>query len=106
MAEHRLPVIWSPEALDDIDRLWDYYSEAAGIGTADKTLREIGKAVALIEDFPFAGRARDEIRSGLRSLAAAPQIVFYRLKDDRAEIVRVLDGRQDIDAIFSDNKNG
>lgn len=30
MAEHKSPVIWSPEALDDIDRLWDHYAEAAG----------------------------------------------------------------------------
>jgi toxin ParE1/3/4 len=47
-----------------------------------------------------------EIRAGLRSLAAAPQTVFYRLKDDRPEIVRVLDGRQDIEEIFSDGENG
>ena len=74
--------------------------------TADKILREVAKAVAVIDDFPLAGRARDEIRAGLRSLAAAPQIVFYRLKDDRPEIVRVLDGRQDIDEIFSDGESG
>lgn len=104
MAEPKPPVIWSPEALDDVDRLWDHYTKAAGAGTADRILREIAKAVAVIDDFPFAGRARDEIRTGLRSLAAAPQIVFYRLKDDRPEIVRVLDGRQDIEAIFSDDE--
>jgi toxin ParE1/3/4 len=74
--------------------------------TADKILHEVAKAVAVIDDFPLAGRARDEIRAGLRSLAAAPQIVFYRLKDDRPEIVRVLEGRQDIDEIFSDGENG
>ncbi len=106
MVGHKLPVIWSPEALDDIDQLWDYYTEVAGGGTADRILRQIGQAVAVIEDFPHAGRARDEIRSGLRSLAVAPQVVFYRLKDDRAEIVRVLDGRQDIEAIFSKDENG
>jgi toxin ParE1/3/4 len=100
----KLPVIWSPEALDDIDRLWDYYAVAAGAGTADRILRQVGQAVSLIEDFPFAGRARDEIRSDLRSLVVAPQVVFYRLKDRRAEIVRVLDGRQDIEAIFSNDE--
>ncbi|OCK56121.1 hypothetical protein LMTR3_33715 [Bradyrhizobium sp. LMTR 3] len=62
--------------------------------------------MAVIEDFPLAGRARDEIRSGLRSLAAASQTVFYRLKSDRPEIVRVLDGRRDIEEIFSDGENG
>ena len=106
MAEHKPAIVWSPEALADIDKLWDYYAEAAGRGTADRILREIAKAIAVIDDFPLAGRARDEIRSGLRFLAAAPQIVFYRLKDDRPEIVRVLDGRQDIDEIFSDGENG
>jgi toxin ParE1/3/4 len=106
MAEHKPAILWSPEAVADIDRLWGYYVQAAGRGTADRILREIAAAVAVIDDFPLAGRARDEIRPGLRSLAAAPQIVFYRLKDDRPEIVRVLDGRQDIEEIFSDGESG
>src|SRR3954462_7052647 len=91
MAEHRPPAIWSPEALDDIDHLWDYYARLAGRATADKIVREIAKIVKTIDDFPLAGRARDEIRAGLRSLAATPQIVFYRFNNDRPEIVRVLD---------------
>jgi toxin ParE1/3/4 len=106
MVGHKLPAIWSPEALDDIDHLWDYYAHVAGRATADKIVREIAKVVETIDDFPFAGRARDEIRAGLRSLAVTPQIVFYRLKNDRPEIVRVLDGRQDIEEIFADDDSG
>ncbi len=106
MVGHRPPVIWSPEALDDVDRLWDYYADIAGRATADKIIREIAKVVKVIDDFPSAGRERDEIRTGLRSLAATPQIVFYRLNNDRPEIVRVLDGRQDIEEIFSDEESG
>lgn len=102
MAEHRSRVIWSAEALDDIDRLWTYYAGTAGRVTADKLLREIDRVVRTIDDFPLAGRSRDEIRAGLRSLAASLQVVFYRLNDDRPEIVRVLDGRQDIEEIFSE----
>jgi toxin ParE1/3/4 len=106
MAEHRGAVIWSPEALADIEHLWDYYARAAGRRAADGILRDVAKAIAALDDFPLAGRARDEVRSGLRSLAATPQIIFYRLKDDRPEIVRVLDGRRDIEEIFSDGENG
>jgi toxin ParE1/3/4 len=106
MAGHRPPVIWSPEARDDIDRLWDYYTQIAGRATADKVIREIAKIVKAIDDLPSAGRARDEIRAGLRSLAATPQVVFYRLNNHRPEIVRVLDGRQDIEEIFSDDESG
>jgi toxin ParE1/3/4 len=102
MAGHKSRIIWSPEARDDIDRLWIYYASTAGRGAADKALREIARIVATIEDFPLAGRSRDEIRAGLRSLVAGLQVVFYRLNEDRPEIVRVLDGRQDIDEIFSE----
>lgn len=102
MAEHRSPVIWSPEAIIDIDRLWDYYAVTAGRVIADRLLREIARVVATIDDFPLAGRSRDDVRAGLRSLAANTQIVFYRLNNDRPEILRVLDGRQDIEEIFSE----
>jgi len=29
-------------------------------------------------------------------------VIFYRVKNDRAEIARVLDGRQDLEEIFSE----
>jgi toxin ParE1/3/4 len=99
--ERRPQAIWSPEALTDIDKLWDYYAGLAGADSANKLLREIARVVSAIEDFPLAGRSRDEIRAGLRSLSAGSQVVFYRLRDNRIELVRVLDGRRDIEEIFS-----
>jgi toxin ParE1/3/4 len=101
MAEGKRAALWSPEALDDRERIWDYYVRIAGRNTAEKILREIGEVVALIEDHPFAGRSRSEVRPGLRSLAATPHIVFYRVVNDIPEIVRVLDGRQDIEEKFA-----
>jgi len=63
MAEHKPAILWSPEALDDIDHLWDYYVHAAGRVTADKILREVAKAVAVIDDFPLP--AERATKSGL-----------------------------------------
>ena len=34
-------------------------------------------------------------------MAANPHIVFYRVNDAVAEIVRVLDGRRDLDEVFA-----
>ena len=104
MAEHESPVVWSPEALNDVDQLWDYYASVAGRATADRILREIAKVVATIDEFPLAGRSRDELRPGMRSLSAAIHVVFYRLKNERPQIIRVLDGRQDIGEIFADGE--
>ena len=101
MAAGRRAALWSPEALDDRERIWGYYVQVAGRHTAEKILREIAEVIALIEDHPFAGRARNEVRPGLRSIAATPHVVFYRALNDTPEIVRVLDGRQDIEEKFA-----
>jgi len=101
MAEARRAALWSLEALDDREKIWEYYVQVAGRNTAEKVLREIAEVIALIEDHPFAGRARNEVRPGLRSLAATPHVVFYRVVNDTPELVRVLDGRQDIEEKFA-----
>jgi toxin ParE1/3/4 len=102
MTERRRPAIWSPEAISDLETIWDYYARAPGIAAAEKLIREIVALVETIEQHPMIGRARDEVRKGLRSMAASPHVVFYRVTDDTPEIVRVLDGRQDIEDIFSE----
>jgi plasmid stabilization system protein ParE len=61
---------------------------------------EIAETCKLVEAHPYAGRTRDELRPGLRSLVSHRNIIFYRVRDDGPEIVRVLDGRRDIDSIF------
>ena len=106
MAEGGRAALWSPEALDDREKIWDYYVGVAGRHTAEKVLHEIGQVIALLEDRPYAGRARSEVRLGLRSFAATPHVVFYRVIDDRPEIVRVLDGRQDIEEKFAVPEGG
>jgi toxin ParE1/3/4 len=58
--------------------------------------------IVTIEDHPFAGRTREELRSGFRSLAATPHVVFYRVKNNLPEIIRILDSRRDIEEIFAD----
>jgi toxin ParE1/3/4 len=92
MADAGRAALWSPEALDDRERICDYYV---------RVLREIAEVIALIEDHPFAGRARNEVRPGLRSFASTPHVVFYRVANDTPEVVRVLDGRQDIEEKFA-----
>jgi toxin ParE1/3/4 len=101
MAENRRPIVWSSDARSDLAEIWDYHVTIAGPHTANRIVREIGERCHLLEDHPFAGRARDEVRPGLRSLVANPYVIFYRVAESVTEIVRVLDGRRDLDEIFS-----
>jgi toxin ParE1/3/4 len=99
-----LPLIWSADALADLAEIWSYYANVAQSRTADNIIRRIENASQVLERYPLAGRARDEIRPGLRSMAARPYVVFYRVRGDVAEAVRVLHGRRDIDEIFAPNE--
>jgi toxin ParE1/3/4 len=94
--------IWSPEAIFDLEEIWTYYERVAGRNTAEKVVRKIGEVIAVIEQHPFSGRSRDELRPGFRSFAATPHVVFYRVANDVPEIIRILDSRRDIEEIFSD----
>jgi toxin ParE1/3/4 len=106
MARRRSTLIWSPEARGDLSDIWDYYAKNAGRDRADNRVREISDAARLLETHPFAGRARDEIRPGLRSISVRPYVVFYRIRDDIAEIVRILHGRRDLPEVFTDDTSG
>jgi toxin ParE1/3/4 len=103
MPSGRRPLIWSPEARHDLADIWSYYVGTAGRQTADDIIRKIGQACVVIEEFPLGGRARNELRPGLRSLAVTPHIVFYRVASDGPEVVRVLDGRRDLDELFAED---
>jgi plasmid stabilization system protein ParE len=83
MAETR-PVNWSADALADLAEIWDYYEQAAGLNTAENVIREIGEVASILGSDPFAGRARNEVRSGLRSIVANIHVIFYRVKDGAA----------------------
>jgi toxin ParE1/3/4 len=47
---------------------------------------------------PRAGRERPELQSRLRSFAVGTYVVFYFPLPDGIEIVRVMNGRQDVNA--------
>ena len=73
-----------------------------GSPSRKKVIREIAETSRMIEEHPLIGRSRNEVRPGLRSLVSHPNVIFYRVRNDIPEIVRVLDGRRDIDSIFLD----
>jgi toxin ParE1/3/4 len=98
--EHSRTAIWSLEARADIEDIWSYYARVAGLNTAAKIIDKIDEVISMIEAHPFAGRTRNELRPGFRSFAANPHVVFYRITDGLPEIIRILDGRRDIDEIF------
>jgi len=94
-------ITWSPEAEQDLLAIWDYVAREASPDVADEQLRSLDRACEALAEWPYSGRARDELLRGVRSIAVEAYVVFYRVGHSVIEIIRVLHGRRDVDAIFS-----
>jgi len=85
-----------------LDKIWNYLASEASVARADEMARKIVAGCSQLSDWPMSGRNRDNIAPGLRSIPAAPHVIFYRVAGQTVEIVRVIDGRRDIEAEFAD----
>jgi toxin ParE1/3/4 len=49
------------------------------------------------------GRARPEIRPDIRSYAYKGYVILFRYADDRFEVVNIIEGHRDIEALYKDS---
>jgi toxin ParE1/3/4 len=87
----------SPQAEIDLTSIWDYIA-ADNVKAADALLVRIEEHFDMLAQTPLAGRARNELAPNLRSFPVGNYVIFYVPVSDGIEVVRVMHGRQDIDA--------
>jgi toxin ParE1/3/4 len=87
----------SPQAERDVTSIWDFIA-ADSTKAADALLARIEAAFDMLADTPFAGRARGDLAPNLRSFPVGNYIIFYVPISDGIDVIRVMHGRQDIDA--------
>jgi toxin ParE1/3/4 len=93
-------VVVSLRARSDIFDIHSYLAERSP-AAADRLLARLSERFDELREFPFLGPDRSELRPSLRGLLIDGYIAFYLLETDRVVIVRVLDGRRDIEQEFS-----
>ena len=81
----------------DLDSIWGYIS-ADSIKAADNLINRIGTVFEMLVQNPLAGRERPELMSRLRSFPVGNYVIFYIPVRDGIEVLRVMSGRQDVDA--------
>lgn len=86
-----------PQADADLDSIWSYIA-VDNVRAANDLIERIGRVFKMLVQNPMAGRERPDLQRGLRSFPVASYIVFYLPVSDGVEVVRVMSGRQDIDA--------
>jgi len=89
----------SGRARRDLLRIHSFVSQH-NEDAANAIIRRINERLEQLAKFPFIGRERSSLGSGIRSLLAGNYLIFYLVDSDRIRIVRVIDGRMDIDEEF------
>lgn len=94
-----MKLVFRQEAEADLADIYDHIAE-------DSAARA-GKFVALIRQrceplrrYPEMGRARNDLRPGLRTFPVERYLVIYRVLDDAVEIVSVVHGSRDAEVLF------
>lgn len=89
-------VSFRPQAEDDLFELYHYIAEDSGLAVAGDYIERIEAACLALETFPLRGRARDDIRPGLRTLAFERHaVIAYQILAREVVIVRIFYGGQD-----------
>lgn len=88
-------LIISPAARDDLRAIFEFSLETWGRQRAEDYLDELSQHIYSLLAAPRLGISRDDILPGLRSTRVARHVVFYRIEQERVEVLRVLSERQD-----------
>ncbi len=99
MAKFRL----SGPAEHDLDEIWLYIARDDP-NAADRLINAVVEAMALLAENPKMGRARNELGPSLRGIPVGNYLIIYRPMENGVEVVRVMHGARNIQALFDDER--
>jgi toxin ParE1/3/4 len=96
-----MPYRLSALAERDLEEIWSYVADDASPETADRLIDAIIHRFELLAEQPRLGRLRPEFGAGVRSFTVENHVIYYR-HDGGVLIARVLHGRRDQAAVWSE----
>jgi toxin ParE1/3/4 len=95
-------LVIAPEARQDLRAIRDYIARDDR-KAAQRFVMRLRDVARMLARAPAIGRARPEIGSRIRSFVVNRYVLFYRPLTGAVgiELVRVLHGARDVDAVFS-----
>jgi len=85
----------SKAAERDLDLIFLYWAERAGVEVADRLIDAVTDRFWLVGEHPGAGIACEDIDRGVRCFAAGMHLIYYKRMRGGVEILHVFDGRRD-----------
>jgi toxin ParE1/3/4 len=91
--------ILAPSTIRDLDRLSEYFLET-NVEAGERLFKALNQQFYNLTQFPNLGKSYPQLNSNIRGLLVEKYIIFYRVTTTQVEIVRVVDGRQDLTQLF------
>jgi toxin ParE1/3/4 len=100
-------VVFTPEAEDQLVELYRYIAAAGSKEVAARYTEEIVAYCEQLAAFPHRGRARDDIRPGLRTIGFRRRVVIaFAVLGQAVVIIGIFYGGRDYAAVLSDPEIG
>jgi toxin ParE1/3/4 len=98
----RLRVRYRPAAYDDLEDIFRFVLKISGNRiTAERLTTRIKARCDKVGILPFAGRLRDDLAPGLRTVPfERSAVIVYEVKGDWVSIVNVFYGGRDYEAFY------
>ncbi len=96
----------APDARFDLDEIWSYYAvDLQNPDAADRIRDEIFEALNKLARTPGMGHLRSDLaEEPLRFWCVRSYLIIYRAEKRSVEIVRVLHGARDVQAILGEER--
>jgi toxin ParE1/3/4 len=103
MSDYRI----APAARDDLDSIWDHYAvDLQNPDAGDGVREELFAAFQKLAKTPGLGHFRSDLaREPLRFWRVRSYLIIYRSEKRPVEMVRVLHGARDVQAILDEELN-
>ena len=100
MSSSKLPYRLTPKVFEDLDEVWRYTAENWTLDQADHYIDGLAQTFDMIASMPTLSRERIEFDPPVRIHHHQSHLVIYTIGNGQIDIVRILGGRHDWQAIL------
>jgi toxin ParE1/3/4 len=80
--------VWH-DARRDLDEIFVYWAERAGVSVADRLIDGIVDRFWLLGEYPDAGRKAEDVAAGVKCFPAGKYLIYYRRARKGIDILHV-----------------
>jgi toxin ParE1/3/4 len=92
---------FSDDAIQDLDEICEYIARNHP-NAASRLFDAIRERCKVVASFPNMGKSYNQLSPNLRGFIVDDYIVFYYPREDGIDVVRVVSGYRDLEALFDD----